>query len=233
MTTAGGGHIRPAVSESVQPVPAAPTAGRTATASAVLLAWAVALALVAAAWIGSVALDRPVTTFTREPQSVAGAPWYAGALSIAALLGWWTIAVTCAGAGLLAGALRAPLPAIAVVAAYLGLDDAFQLHELVLPDIVGIPQTVVLAAYAGVFGWLLYAGRRWIRAHGWRLFALGAALLVASAVLDLIGDHGGAKLPLAEDGAKLLGIATWIVYFGRGAAAALGDGRAGRLAAER
>ena len=174
-------------------------------------AWTVALAVMLAAVVAREVLDRPITDFTREPQELAEIPWYSGFVSTAAMLGWWTIAVVCALARTL------PFLLTAAAMAYLALDDGFQLHEVVLPDVVGIPQPVVVFAYAALFAAYAYVFRDFLRANGLGLFVLGAALLAVAAAIDLAGDEYDRSWALPEDTAKLLGIATWVVYFGRAA----------------
>ena len=101
--------------------------------------WAGAVALVALMVVAHRVSGRPYGDFTRDPDAVAGEPFYVGALSLAGLVAWGAGA---AAAGLAAAVLWTTPPRREVVSLaflstftlYLAADDALQLHELVLPS---------------------------------------------------------------------------------------------------
>lgn len=94
---------------------------------------------------------------------------------------------------------------------WLALDDAFQLHEKVLP-FLGIPQTVVLLGYAS-FAVLYAAIAIPILARGdVALFLFACGCLAASLVTDQVAQIDNWKLTAFEDGAKFLGICCWSAF---------------------
>jgi hypothetical protein len=159
---------------------------------------------------------RPYGDFTRDPDAVAGAPFYVGALSLFGVVAW--------GAGAAAGGLAAAvlwtrpvrgevlsLAFLAMFTLYLAADDALQLHEVVLPSHLGIPQDAVYAAYLIVVGSYLVLARSAILQTHWWLLGLALLAFAASVGMDLVEEAEGLPI-LAEDSAKLLGILTWCLY---------------------
>lgn len=144
-------------------------------------------------------------TFDAHP--AVGMSTYIGALIL------WTAATSCTlvaahvyrtGVGSFT-----PLVVAAVGTAYLTVDDMFQLHEELFPKL-GIPQKVVLSAYAVLALGYLWSYRGFLRAYEWPLLALGAVALGISAALDQLGGRA-----FIEDGFKLFGYSLLAVYFVR------------------
>jgi len=98
-----------------------------------------------------------------------------------------------------------------LLSAWLGLDDAFLLHEVAFPEL-GIPQLIVLSIYvilAGVYGLIslrvIFSSEYWILI----LAALGVGLsLGLDTVLHSIED----AIVIAEDSAKFFGIFAWFTF---------------------
>lgn len=154
--------------------------------------------------------DVPLGTLTRDPLS--GKPAYLGLLSQAGILLWAAgAAVSFLGAWLLPwrDAGRFMLSA-GVLTTMLCIDDAFLLHDEVLP-LVGVPEELIYAVYLGLLlGFLLLFARRILKT-GYPLLGLALAFLGISVVADAWG------LPwldpyLIEDGAKFIGITMWSAY---------------------
>ncbi|MCU0621420.1 MAG: hypothetical protein MUC69_07960 [Gemmatimonadales bacterium] len=178
----------------------------------------------AAVGIGAVVLlhlwrDIPYGYLTRDPSATMGAAPYLGVLSQVGLMLW-------ASAATLALAHRASLPPTpshlqlrrfllhsALLTAALAIDDAFLLHEQVLPRL-GVPEPAVMLAWVGlVAGWL--AGHaRTIRRTDVALLLLALAAFACSAGLDQVVDLHEDLGQLLEEGAKFVGIAAWVGYFG-------------------
>ena len=100
--------------------------------------------------------------------------------------------------------------------AFLGFDDIFMFHEAVFPSL-GIPQKVVFLGYALIM--LLYV-LKFLKVIliktdylmlGFACFWFGLSLFVD----NFMYDYSPLITKLLEDGAKLIGIITWLVYFGR------------------
>ena len=222
LSRAGMSADRPASMRSV----AESIAGRSLVSServtgrgafrALIALWAGAAVLVVLVVVAHRVLGRPYGDFTRDPDAVADAPFYVGALSLFGLIAW--------GAGAAAGGLAAAvlwtvpprravlsLAFLSVFTLYLATDDAYQLHESVFPSDLGIPQDAIYAAYVLVAAAYLVLAHSVIFRTQWWL--LGAAL-VAFAVsigLDVLIESRGLPI-LAEDSAKLFGILAWGLY---------------------
>ena len=176
---------------------------------------ALTAAAVGAAWALAERTGRPAAEFTRDVATVGGLPAYAGFVSQLGLLLW----AGAAGAGA-CGALAARRdetgragPAgfaagLGWLSAQLAADDAFLLHEAVLPAL-GVPEKAVLLTHAAVAAVVFLTWRRWAARSNLGLLALAAAGLGGSVSADQLAPTGWT---LAEDAAKLLGVATWCGY---------------------
>ena len=116
-----------------------------------------------------------------------------------------------------------------LVGAMLLLDDMFLLHDVLLPEHLGISEYVAFALYAAVF-----LGYAWRFRHAvidrtpWPVLAAALALGAGSVALDIY-EYGqlmatGQRMPgltLVEDGLKFAAISTWVTYYGMTCAAAL------------
>ena len=143
---------------------------------------------------------------------------YFGILSNLGVYIWISTGVVCLFCALLLRANpNAPLAwwMFALVAGcfsgWLALDDAFQLHEKVLP-FFGVPQTLVLLGYA-VFAALYAACALRILARGdLALFLLACGFLATSILIDLTVRSDSWVRVAVEDGAKFLGICCWSAF---------------------
>lgn len=184
-----------------------------------LLVLTAGLLAVAAAAVAAAVLDRTFGDLSRDPTAVAGVSFYLGAFSIATLLVWWTGAVAAA-LGALVGERSRPLLLGALLTAALVADDAFQLHEELLPAL-GVPQQLVLVVYATVAAGFFVTQRRWLASGPWPVLAAAVALLAVSAAADVVAAAADRELHVIEDGAKFVGAALWSAFFVRAATAAL------------
>lgn len=97
----------------------------------------------------------PISIMTRDPIAIGDLPVYAGFLSQVGIFFWSaTATLRFFGAKTLPRqmtykSLRLFLLASGVITLFLGIDDAFLLHESVFPRF-GIPKIFVLSSYAGV-----------------------------------------------------------------------------------
>jgi hypothetical protein len=185
---------------------------------AVAVAALVCFAILGAALAASVVLDRPLSDFTREPQNALRGHFYVGFVAVIAMLIWWTAAAIALFTAAIATSERREFLVLGLAMAFLVLDDAFQVHEVVLTNEVGISQPIVYGAYLVVFLALLVAGRHFLVRHDTRMFAAAMALLVASVAVDVVEYFTGVHSRLVEEATKLLGIAL-LVVFTAGAAA--------------
>lgn len=177
----------------------------------------VSLLLIALATLLHVWQEIPFSRLTRDLTSLGRLPWYFGFISQFGIFFWSASTAICffCVAVLPKNVSHARVKQFLVVSAFLtmglGFDDAFQLHELVFPDI-GIPQEAVLASYAVIT--LLYLVRFYplIRETEHALLAIALFFFSVSVGLD-VWEPAGIDRFLFEDGAKLFGQVSWLAYF--------------------
>lgn len=170
------------------------------------------------------AWDAPMGTLTQDP--LFRRPVYTGLLSQAGILLWAAAAGICFLTGS-ALAVRNAAPAIrhfflaaGALTLLLGLDDAFMLHDVVLPDYLGIAEEPVYAVYGGLIVLFMVVFRGRILASSYGILAIAAVFFGLSVVADL-GVLRGSEPFLLEDGTKIVGIVSWLTYFFAEARAAL------------
>jgi hypothetical protein len=163
---------------------------------------------------------------TRDPAALTGSPWYLGALSTFGLF-LWASAATSAILGFFSARGRAQFEArlflwAGAISVVLGLDDAFQIHEEIAPEDLGIPQRVVYVFYIVMIVIFVWHVHRSI-SHMGRKIPIAAGLFFAiSFVVDAIESIENSLLEhstvfYVEDGAKFIGIALWAAFLLRAA----------------
>lgn len=164
-----------------------------------------------------------VSDFLRDPVQFYEGPAYIGMVSVLGGLIWAsTVAVCLFTHGLLRGRGASGSSArdgqfflaAGGITALLMFDDVFMLHEVVLPDALGIPETVVFATYGALLLGFLARYRAWILQYDFLILLLALAALGASVAVDITDS----LIPypatyLWEDGAKLFGIVSWAAFF--------------------
>ena len=140
---------------------------------------------------------------------------YFGFMSQVGVLVWVSTAAICLFSALLMFLNGAPLKLVffavtaGLLTGWLGLDDAFLIHERVLPGL-GIPQVVVLMSYVILTLVYLTASFRIIMKNDYLLLMAGCTGFVISLALDLVSG-----VPLwahLEDSAKFFGICCWASF---------------------
>jgi len=94
---------------------------------------------------------------------------------------------------------------------WLALDDMFLFHETVLP-LVGIPQNVVLGSYVIFTLAYIFAFRRTILESNFLVLVFSLFFFAMSVTLDIFKPFKY-TLTFFEEGAKLVGLVGWTVYF--------------------
>lgn len=167
----------------------------------------------------------PMGTLTQDP--LFHRPVYVGFLSQSGILLWAAAAAVCLtvaatlhayGGG---RAERRFFVSAGLLTVFLCLDDAFMLHDVVLPDHLGIPEQAVYAAYVGLV--LAFLGVFFGRILESEYLVLGVAFVFfAVSILADIRELPWLDPFLLEDGAKAIGIVAWLTYFSRAGVRAAG-----------
>jgi hypothetical protein len=152
---------------------------------------------------------------TRDMAAIAHVHPLVGVVSNVGILLWCATAAICLfSAGLLRQhGLRAEARFLSwggLLTTVLLLDDLFMIHEYIAPMHFHVNEKVVLAIHACAAGAYLVSQRRLILAANYQLLAAAMLLFFLSMVVD-VADVPGWWRP-AEDGFKLLGIASWFGY---------------------
>lgn len=162
----------------------------------------------------------PIGRLTRDPTAIVGVPLYTGFLSQIGIFFWSaSVAICMFSAKVLPRRhpdslkIRRFLFISGLLTLVLGLDDAFLLHEELFPYF-GIPQIVVLVSYAGFVLFYLIKFYSIILKTEYILLVMALVFFGISMTLDLF-HPSGIDPYLFEDGAKLLGIVSWLSYFFR------------------
>lgn len=138
-----------------------------------------------------------------------------GFMSQLGILMWICTATACLFAGvlMLINGLPKNLAIFAIsaglLAGWLGIDDAFLLHEKVLPKF-GVPQTVVLMTYVVLTLAYIAASWRILLKSDFLILAAGAAAFAISLAIDIV-LHTPDWVHL-EDSAKFFGIFCWMSF---------------------
>jgi hypothetical protein len=166
-------------------------------------------------------LNRPLADFTRDPLQVARLPPYIGFLSNIGILLWNSVLAVCAFCAV--AALRGGDPSrrepallllhFAAITAVLMLDDLFMFHEWVFPRILGIGETTVAAVYGFLVLLFLLRHARAILSGADTIFlALAFVGFGIHNMVEILPVDSVLRTHLMEDGAKLFGIAGWVVF---------------------
>ena len=154
-----------------------------------------------------------------------GIPPYAGFFSNVGILALTAAAAICLFALPLSGGReRSALRLGGLLSALLAVDDLFMIHDWLLTEFVGIPETIPFALY-GVLTLVLFASMgRQVLAPGAALLWLSLAFMALSLFFDLIEFRVGWD-GLAEEMAKLCGFVVWAMFWAGYANAAIAGAR--------
>ena len=187
-----------------------------------LFAFIPSILLILAIGLAKIMFQLPVYLFIGDVFSIADIHPFAGLLSNVGVFMWCAAATICF---FVAGALRQTknykviyfLLASGWLSTYLLVDDFFLFHEELAPRYLGISQNMVLMLIViAVVTYLVWFRRIILRtryeflliAVGFLAISIGVDTVLAPWLLPL-----GEWKSLIEDGAKLLGITSWLSYY--------------------
>jgi hypothetical protein len=156
-----------------------------------------------------------LSSLTRDMAAIAQVHPLIGVVSNVAVLLWCATAVIClfSSSLLRQQGLHAEARFLlwaGLMTAVLLVDDLFMIHEYIAPVHFNVNEKVVLLGHACGAGAYLLSHRRLILAANYQLLAAAMVLFTASMLVDIADGHGWWNL--AEDGFKVLGIASWLGY---------------------
>ncbi|WP_315790007.1 hypothetical protein [Fischerella sp. JS2] len=166
----------------------------------------------------------PVEYLTRDPLAVAKAPFYWGAISNFGILIWCgAVVISLFSFKILQNVKICSefshfFLFSGVITSILLLDDLFLLHEEVFPYYLNISEKLVFLGYGILISFYLVRFRKTILKTEFIFLVLAFGFFGLSVFLDLLPVTdwlGNENEYLLEDGAKLLGMISWLAYFGR------------------
>lgn len=185
--------------------------------------WLPIIILLAVTKLLSIATNIPLRQFMLDPTEVLRVPFYTGIWSNLGVLLWTATASICLFISMflpqfVSKAWRDFFHISGLLTIILLLDDLLRLHDEILPvyfgikgDFLGIIFVFLIVLYLFRFRTLVFQYPYTFLVAALFLFAVSVAIDIAPPVLKNL--FSVADLLLFEDGAKLLGIATWLAYF--------------------
>jgi hypothetical protein len=154
-----------------------------------------------------------VLSLTADPTTTADLPPWTGVFSTLGVIGWAASVGVCALAAVVLHARRSSstsfFVATAALLSYLALDDAYLLHEYVGPEVLHVPQSVVVAALGAAVAVWAWRFRRRLAESDLLVLGIAGLALAGSVVVDATGRYG---LIIVEDWLKLSGIAALFAW---------------------
>lgn len=182
--------------------------------------WSVATVFYIGVLLFGQSVDVPIGELTRDPAVLTHTPYYFGFLSNFGALIWAAAAAICF-LGYIASRQRSHpignssfLLVSGLLTTLLLMDDFFLLHEEVIPIYLGIPEKLFVASYGLIILLYLIIYRNTVLKSEYPLLGSSFFFLGFSMGLDLVPFSIPGRY-IFEDGAKFLGIVTWLLYFGR------------------
>ena len=190
----------------------------------------IALTGIAGVLVLSARSHRPMSYMTRDPAATTDAEFYLGFLSNLGIMLWSAAAAVCLFTAVVLHRRRAQRQSLFLLVSglfslVLVLDDAFMLHEEVLPGRLHVPQLAVYAGYAILIsGYLVFFARDILRTD-YLLLATALSFLGLSMGMDEFLPFNDLET-MIEDGMKFSGIVFWTSYHVHAASGMIESGTA-------
>ncbi len=174
--------------------------------------------LMGAALVVSFYTDTTLAEFTRDPAASTGAHPLLGVVSNIGVLCWCAAAAMCfLGAAVLhrqgsSTPLRPFLATAGLLTSVLLVDDLFMLHDSVIYGL-HMDEKLLFGVYGIMVAAFLVHFRAVILASEFLLLGLALSFFALSLAVDALAPETLPIQDLYEDGAKLLGIVSWLGYF--------------------
>ena len=185
---------------------------------AILLILAISTAFISAVLFIHFWKGASIGELTRDPVSVLCCSLYIGFLSQIGIFFWAASSAVCIFSAYVSPRnsyytkLKSFLFAFGLLSLVLGIDDVFLLHEVFFPYYIGVQQEIVYIIYVGFTLFFLVKFHSIILKSEYILLGMALGFFGVSVALDIISSK---NLYIFEDGAKLIGLVSWLVYFFR------------------
>jgi len=199
--------------------------GRIKSFAPLLLSlYIVQLLLLFAVTVTSLLTGIAIGDFLRDPAATMETHPFIGVISNVGILLWTATTTICLFSWSIVRHNR-DQKQFSILLLYSGLmtmlllfDDLFLLHEVIFPDYLGIPETLVFIGYGGLMLFGAVKFKKSILETEYLILLTSLGFFAASQCIDVFQDSiqsiiGGGIVLLLEDGFKLLGIAGWFGYF--------------------
>lgn len=184
-----------------------------------LIPYLIVLVALFSVWIISWQYNILIDNFFREPAAILKFNPFLGVMSNLGILLWAFTAAICLFVAVLLikkGSKKIGLYLLysATLTFVLLVDDFCLLHEHIFPQYLNVPEKVFYLTYilAMLFFFIIFA--RIILQTDYIILLIACGFLALSIISDLVLRQTGIAV-LVEDGFKLFGIVTWLIYFTR------------------
>lgn len=166
--------------------------------------------------VGKLVWGIPPEDMLRDTAAVLGGPAYAGALSTLGLMLWACAAALCLYTAAVQPLARGFWLTAGGITLMLLADDWLLLHENAFPVYLGIPEYLVYGAYALALAYYIVHYRHLLlRAEYWLVLVTFGSFAGSLGIDRLDGVVYIPGFYLIEDGAKLIGITSWLMFHAR------------------
>lgn len=177
------------------------------------------LGILLGVWVVSERYNLLIDNFFREPAAILGFSPFLGVMSNLGVLLWaFSVAICLFVAVILLKKGNKKIGQFllysAIVTLILLTDDFFLLHERVFPRNLHIPEMVVYLTYILIMLLYFIKFAQVILNTDYSILLIACAFLALSVGSDLVLPQTGIAI-VFEDGFKLFGIVTWLIYFSR------------------
>ncbi|MFD2201142.1 hypothetical protein [Shivajiella indica] len=180
--------------------------------------------IIEATVLASNVFEIPYSDFLRDPVVVLNGEFYVGWFSQLGVMFWSIAAGFCFVSAKLVSSEH-PIPNIKgflyysfFLTLFLGMDDIFMFHDEIFP-LWGVHENIFIFSYMIIVSLYLIIYFKVVLKTEYILMGLAYCFFALSILLDKIPHKikihfpGGLESVMYEDGAKMIGILLWMVYF--------------------